>query len=1552
MTLTGIHNQNEFYSAHYLSDVFEGDVKDTLAEWTQRAKEDENFRAPFDAIGALRRDFFALQKELEGVKDGGDVLSIQSGFVRDLLTALGYSYHPQVFQAGDYAVTTIAAEQRSSGSALLWAIEVAGVNGDGGSNPLDLELHSSQYTEEVPEEQRLLGKPLEEVIDDVIYRMDEPPRWLLLCSGDMLVLVDRSKWNEKRLLSFDLREILDRRESQTLRAMAILLHRDCVAPGEGTPMLDTLDESAHKHAYAVSEDLKFSMREAVELLGNEAVWYLRYVSKEKVYDGSISPEQLSGECLRYIYRLLFLFFIEARPELGYAPMSSREYLGGYSLESLRDLEMLELESEEARDGSFIHQSLTHLFHLIYNGYNLVEQLQTDVLHDSFSMQPLKSHLFDPDRTPILSRVRFRNHVLQRIIRLMSLSRPKRGKRPGRISYARLGINQLGAVYEGLLSYTGFFAEEDMYEVKKKGKDPSPLERAFFVTEAELRDYEEEEKVLDEDGRVKKYEKGRFIYRLTGRSRETSASYYTPEVLTQCLVKYALKELFKEKSADDILHLKVCEPAMGSAAFLNEYVNQASEAYLQRKQKETGRVIPHDSYVREKQKVKAWLADNCAYGVDLNPVAVELAEVSLWLNTIHRESLVPWFGNQLVVGNSLIGARRQVFPISSLKAKKKDDLWLNLVPDRIMPGQDRPADTIYHFLLPDNGMANYNDKVVKAMVPDEIAKIRKWSGRGGFMDPPNTEEIKILQRLSTAIDGLWSHHIETRRRIEEETEDEIDIFGHEKDGGHHEKLNLAQKDRLLARELYGEGLENSSAYRRLKLVMDYWCALWFWPIQEADVLPSRTQYLEDLTLILEGRQEAVPDKPQSELFPESVDEKQQLELLERYGIIDVDELCDANPRLGIVRRIAAENTFLHWELEFAEIFADRGGFDLILGNPPWIKIEWNEGSVLGDADPRFVVRKHSSKQLADLREDTLDRLDLQRTYLDAFTVSEGTQNFLNGKQNYPLLQGMQSNLYKCFLPTAWMVGNEQSASGFLHPEGVYDDPKGGKLRAALYPRLRAHFQFQNALMLFPIAHREKYSLNIHSRPRDVKFITIANVFHPKIIDQCIQHDGKGAVPRMKNEFDEWDLRGHRMRVLEISEDELQAIARLSGGIGDCKETKLPSIHSKELLAALLKFGSHNHRLYQDSEVWYASEMWHETYAQEDNLIIRRTDFPETEKELIYSGPHFYINNPLYKTPKPVCTEKSHYDIIDHDAIDNAYSPRTNYLPNVSIADYDDKVPTVPWDSRSKVTDHYRLIFRKMMGPANERTMISAILHPGAGHIHSVLSVVFKDVRDMVLFAGLCSTIVFDFLIKTSGKTNVGVDVLGTLPFLTEYRNKVMLRALYANSITEKYSDLWNAVWMPSFTNDGWYCTDSRLSGIEYSKMNDDWYDSYVGLSDYARRWIQLELDVLVAKSLGLTYNELIAMYKIQFPVLYYNDNETWYDSKGKIIYTASRGLGGVGLDRSRWEEVKMKSIGIVSKTIKDETVASGPKIRTIDYFAPFTRCNREKDYQNIWTSCDP
>ena len=405
----------------------------------------------------------------------------------------------------------------------------------------------------------------------------------------------------------------------------------------------SLDESSHKHAYADSEDLKYSLREAIELLGNEVLYSLNGCNWQgaegigkykKLYDTDTVEfsGQLTKECLRYMYRLLFLFYIEARPELEYAPMKSDEYRLGYSLDSLRELEMVNLTTEESRNGYYIQESMDILFKVIFNGFGDQHAAQMHTVEEgtpqyhTFTLSPLNSHLFDPEHTPIIGKAKLRNGVLQEILRLMSLSRPRgRRERRGRISYTQLGINQLGGVYEALLSYSGFLAKTDLYEVKKAGESYNELQQAFFVKAEELPKYTEEEKVFTDEGKLKKYEKGTFIYRLAGRDREKSASYYTPEVLTKCLVKYALKELLKNKNADDILKLAVCEAAMGSAAFINEVINQLSEAYLQKKQEETGTIISHDKYPQILQQVKMYIAAKNVYGVDLNPVAVELAK---------------------------------------------------------------------------------------------------------------------------------------------------------------------------------------------------------------------------------------------------------------------------------------------------------------------------------------------------------------------------------------------------------------------------------------------------------------------------------------------------------------------------------------------------------------------------------------------------------------------------------------------------------------------------------------------------------------------------------------------------------------------------------------------------------------------------------------------------------------------------------------------------------------------------------------------------------------
>ncbi len=609
------------------------------------------------------------------------------------------------------------------------------------------------------------------------------------------------------------------------------------------------------------------------------------------------------------------------------------------------------------------------------------------------------------------------------------------------------------------------------------------------------------------------------------------------------------------------------------------------------------------------------------------------------------------------------------------------------------------------------MANYQDRVVKQMAGDQIKAMNSW--RKDFTRPFSMGEIEQLEQLSSAADRLWEHHTRDLRDIRQRTTDPLPVFGQSAQDKKQDLTDTGWKDRLFNRQVLSENVRQSSPYRRLKLVMDYWCALWFWPIEKADLLPTREEFLLEISLVLEGNlYDTVPDSgEQMRLFPDTMPKQLALELVDEFGFVDVDRLCRENRRFGLVRKISEKHRFLHWELEFADIFEDRGGFDLIVGNPPWIKVEWNEGGVLGDAEPLFVLRKFSASKLNELREEALERFGLRSDYLTTFEEADGTQNFLNAVQNYPALKGTQSNLYKCFLPQAWMIGSMDGVSGFLHPEGVYDDPKGGGFRNVIYPRLRMHFQFQNELNLFAdVDHHAKFSNNIYSnKPSPPSFQHIANLYSPQTAYACFEHEGLGEVPGIKDESNRWNLQGHAQRVIHITGKELKLFATLYDPQGTPPfQARLPALHSQSLVSVLDKFAAYPHRLGDLKGEYFSTEMWHETNSQKDGTIRRETSFPESATHWILSGPHFFVGNPFYKTPRPACKLNSHYDVLDLTELPADYLPRSNYVPDCDMDEYLQRTPRVPWGDRKPVTEFYRFLNREMIGPSAERTFISAII----------------------------------------------------------------------------------------------------------------------------------------------------------------------------------------------------------------------------------------------------
>lgn len=658
-TYPGIEAVNDFYTPYYMQEFFPDGVADAAAAWKGLPIEER----PTTLVKSMRRAFTALINNDDSEFDGGECVI---GFLDGMLGALGYN------RPGEGHVARSIADP-VSGTTIPVYHQIDDAMGD---PRLQIVVSTSEDANTGILESAVDGMEgdvtCEDCINQLLTDFERPPRWIIAMGLHQIALIDRRKWSNKQCMLFDLDTIFSRHQNHVYAAMAVLLHRDSLCPDDGTCVLDAFDEGSAKQSVAVSDGLRSALRECVEILGNEVIYDWTVNKHRDIAD--INASELTVQALRYMYRLLFLLFIEAKLSLGYAPMKSEAYRTAYSLESLRDIsEQMRSRMDEAGDSTYLADTLRQLDRLVYDGYPKEEDRFTKVMHtdiaDSvFIVPPLKAHIFDPERTELIEEARLRDSVMLNIIDLMSVTEAGKGKRGGkskrkqRISYAALGINQMGAVYEALLSYRGFIATEQLYEVKAAKGNYDPLKVGYFVPASRLGDYTEDERVRyisgPHKGELRTYEAGTFIYRLAGRERETSASYYTPDSLAECLVRYALKEIEPRISqATDILSLRICEPAMGSATFLNEAINQLADLYLTRREKERIAVegpqaaIPAERRQAELQRVKMFIADRNIYGIDLNPVAVELGEVSLWLNTICEGSFVPWFGTQLQCGNS-------------------------------------------------------------------------------------------------------------------------------------------------------------------------------------------------------------------------------------------------------------------------------------------------------------------------------------------------------------------------------------------------------------------------------------------------------------------------------------------------------------------------------------------------------------------------------------------------------------------------------------------------------------------------------------------------------------------------------------------------------------------------------------------------------------------------------------------------------------------------------------------------------------------------------------
>ncbi|WP_424523083.1 hypothetical protein [Roseburia intestinalis] len=564
---------------------------------------------------------------------------------------------------------------------------------------------------------------------------------------------------------------------------------------------------------------------------------------------------------------------------------------------------------------------------------------------------------------------------------------------------------------------------------------------------------------------------------------------------------------------------------------------------------------------------------------------------------------------------------------------------------------------------------------------------------------------------------------------------------------------------------------------------------------------------------------------------------------------------------------------------------------------------------------------------------------------------GIQNFLNAVENYETLKGQQTNLYKCFIPLVYMIGNTNSVSALLHPDSVYDDPEGGALRGNIYPRLRKHFMFANERKLFhEVDHHTQFSINVYGSPQDkIAFDAIFNLYDPISIEACYDDGNINETDLgIKDNLGNWNIKGSPKRVVHFDNDNLLLLAQVFDGSEKIKDAKLSSIQLNEELDILKTIKKVGNTLSDINSQFMIMEMWHETNSQKSGYINRKVHFSSNPYERIYSGPHIGVCNPLFKTSRRECKLNSDYDNIDLLNIEFGYSQRTNYVPGKPHDEYMNAIVDNEWSG--KVTNDYRIVARKMLNLGGERTFISAVIPPKTTHINGLLGFDFKNKHVLVLAEAMFSSIPFDYFVRTLNKSNLQPNVVAKLPYVsTKYDDALRIRALMLNCLSSEYEELWEAEYKKEFNKDSWAKRDNRLDNKKFRMLQSQLSFDTGCRTDFARREMLIELDVLTAMALGMTLEQLKTIYTIQFPVLQSYEDDTWYDTNGRIVFTNNRSMVGVGLSRPEFESIKDKQTGTYSQTIIDDTTSDGSIERTIDYVAPFDKCDRVKDYEEIWNS---
>lgn len=844
--------------------------------------------------------------------------------------------------------------------------------------------------------------------------------------------------------------------------------------------------------------------------------------------------------------------------------------------------------------------------------------------------------------------------------------------------------------------------------------------------------------------------------------------------------------------------------------------------------------------------------------------------------MHPGLRAPRFGGRLRQGDSLIGARRATYSVEQIKQRA----WTTIGRKSARPPADQPlhvtalgeASGVHHFLLPGHGWGAASDATElkgkggrrpEAGLAEEWADaVREW--RRTVHAAPNRSQIDRLVALARRTESAWARAARDADRHLRVHDRSIDLWGAEADWTPDESQGSS------AAFQHPEG-----PAARLRLLMDAWCALWMWAPANGSTLPTLDEWLDAAELLL-----GQPDSMETgELFSPHELADGTLDSVERFGKASIAEVLDRHPWLEECRKISEAQAFFHWELEYAPVFA-AGGFQLQIGNPPWVRPRWSDDVALAEHDAYFAVTATIPQETRETRRAAaLGDEHARLQYTTELAENEGLNALLGAVSREPLLEGQQNNLYLLFITNTWRRQHPAGVVTLLHPEGFLSDPKAADLRAAAYRRYRRHFHFINELQLFTeISHTREYGIHVycHEGPSP-HFVQAAFVYHPSVVDRSMTHDGSGELPGRKLPDGGWDLRPHAERLVQVNDERLAAWAGLLA-YDDPPTTPIVKTVTSAEASAADAIARYPHRVGSVAHYW--SRGFHEDVSKKSGLLVEETSTAAAWNEVILQGPHIGICNPFAKQARPTGRHQQDYEAWDLTSLPESVIPRTNWQRKADRSTFEAAIED--WDGTPH-TDRFRLIVRRQVASNTARSVFAALLPPEAVAVSVCYIGGLPDLDASVAWCGLMGGLLPDFYARVTGVTDLYESVIVRFPVPPAEHpllSPLIHRTLRLNCLTREFADLWNTLVDPAWAEDDFAEPLRATRSIASPPAT---WDMSVPVRTELDRWLLLtELDALGALILGVNAEGLAAVYNSQFPVLRAYEHQMVFDAQGRQL----------------------------------------------------------------------